>query len=256
MQAALRSQLLEHAARPYRIAGQFNYRWARGKLNGDPIFTALLEQGTLMRSRRVLDLGCGRGLLAAWFLAAEHLAASGSWTATLDVPKGLVFRGVDLHAGACSAGNAALQPLYGSQAQFSYGNMCQAELHGFDTIVVLDALHYIPYAQQDALFDRICGTLPAGGTFITRIGNAGGGWRFRFSRWVDLWVARAQGLHIGDLYCRLPGDWIRALEQRGFEVTSQPMDDGTPFANVLLIAQWRQAASPAGSPVEFPRSDL
>jgi hypothetical protein len=69
-----------------------------------------------------------------------------------------------------------------------------------------------------------------------RIGNASGGWRFRFSQWVDLAVARAQGHRIDPLYCRSQDDWTLALQARGFTVTAQPMSDGTTFANVLLVA--------------------
>ena len=74
MQPALKRHLLDHATAPYRATGTLNYRWARGKLGYDPIFAALIELAVFPDGARVLDLGCGRGLLAAWFLAAERLA--------------------------------------------------------------------------------------------------------------------------------------------------------------------------------------
>ena len=237
MQSALKQQLLEAACQPYRAAGYFHYQWARGKLGHDPVFTSLLEQGTLHRRARVLDLGCGRGLLAAWFLAAEQLAATGQWHADFEVPTGIEFHGVDLHAGACAVGNRALQPHYGGRVSLVSADMRRADLRGFDAITILDVLHYIPFAQQDVLLDQIRASLGPDGMLVTRVGNARGGWGFRFSQWVDLAVTNAQGHWVRSLYCRPLNDWTQALEARGFTVTAQPMSDGTPFANALLVAR-------------------
>ncbi len=237
MQAALKRQLLEVASQPYRAAGNFQYHWVRGKLGRDPVFASLLKQGSLLHRARVLDLGCGRGLLAAWFLAAERLSASGRWPAPFEVPKGLEFCGVDLHADAYATSNRALQSLYGRRVSLVSGDMCRTDLHGFDAITILDVLHYIGFAQQEVLLDQIRSTLGPGGLLIIRVGNGRGGLRFRFSQWVDLAVARAQGDRISTLYCRPLSEWIHALESRGFTVTAQAMSDGTPFANVLLVAR-------------------
>ena len=237
MQSDLKLQLLEAACEPYRVAGSFHYRWARGKLDQDPVFAFLLKQGALHRRTRVLDLGCGRGLLAAWFLAADRLAAANLWRTDFAVPRGLKFHGIDLHAGVCAAGNRALQPHYGQQVSLASGDMCQADLRGFDAITLLDVLHYIPFERQEALLDQIRATLEPGGLLIARVGNAQGGWRFHFSQWVDLAVASVQGHRIACLYCRPHDEWVRALQTRDFTVTSHPMSEGTPFANTLLVAR-------------------
>jgi SAM-dependent methyltransferase len=234
MQAALKQLLLDAASQPFQMTGNFQYRMARGKLSGDPVFAHLLEHGVLNQRSRVLDLGCGRGLLAAWFLAAETLVASGQWRPCFPVPAGITFHGVDLNANACDIGNRALTPLYGPQLALTPGDMCLAELHGYDTITLLDVMHYITFAQQDALLDRVCAALPPGGLLLLRVGDAGSGWRFWFSQWVDLVVARAHGYPLGRLYCRPHTDWVRALQARGLMVTALPMSKGTPFANVLL----------------------
>lgn len=237
MQSDLKLQLLDAACTPYRAVGYFHYHWARNKLRQDPVFAWLLEQGTLNRRNRVLDLGCGRGLLAAWFLAADQLAATGQWPASLEVPTGIRFHGIDLHAGVCAAGNRALRPRFSDRVSLVSGDINDADLCGYDAITLLDVLHYIPFAQQEALLDRIRAALGPGGLLVTRVGNAQGGWRFQFSQWVDLAVAYAQGHRFHSLYCRPLDDWTRALEARGFTVTAQPMSGGTPFANTVLVAR-------------------
>lgn len=237
MQPSLNLQLLDAACTPYRAAGYFHYQWARGKLSHDPVFTWLLEHGTLNRRNRVLDLGCGRGLLAALFLSAEQLAASGQWSASFDVSIGIKFHGIDLDAGCCAAGNRALRPHFGDRVSLTSGDIRDADLRGYDTITLLDVLHYIPFAQQEVLLDRIRAALEPGGLLVTRVGSAQNGWRSRFSQWVDLAVSNAQGHRIHSLYCRPMDDWTRALQARGFTVTAQPMSAGTPFANILLVAR-------------------
>jgi 2-polyprenyl-3-methyl-5-hydroxy-6-metoxy-1,4-benzoquinol methylase len=149
----------------------------------------------------------------------------------------MTFQGVDLDASGCEAGNQALKPRFGERLFLASGDMCRADLRGYDAITILDVLHYIPFAQQDVLLDQIRSALGPSGLLVTRIGNAQGGWRFRVSQWVDLVMANAQGHRIRRMYCRPLNDWIHALQTRGFSVTAQPMSEGTPFANVLLVAR-------------------
>lgn len=238
MQASLKKRLLDLACEPYRPTGHFNYHWACGKLGHDPVFAALLDQALLSDGARVMDLGCGRGLLAAWCLAAEQLAKQGEWPSTLRAPPtGLRFRGVELMAREAQCGNRALQPLYGARVQLEGGDMRQADLRGLDVIAVLDVLHYIPHAEQDQLLDRIRAALGSGGLFIARVGDAGSGWRFKVSQWVDAGISFAQGHRLERMWCRPVSAWTEALVQRGFQVQALPMSHGTPFANVLLLAR-------------------
>lgn len=73
--------LLERAARPYRAAGLHPWLFARGKLGRDPLFAGLLRLGLIPHRARLLDLGCGQGLLTALLLAAEASARDIGWPA-------------------------------------------------------------------------------------------------------------------------------------------------------------------------------
>lgn len=236
MQPNLKKQLVDVACAPYRPTGIANYYWARGKLSHDPIFAALIDEGVFHNNMRVIDLGCGRGLLAAWFLAAEQLADHGEWGPNAP-PRGLRFRGVELMAREADCGNRALQPLYADRVSLSGGDMRTADLAEVDAIAILDVLHYIPYAEQDRLLDHIRAALGTSGVFVTRVGNAGTGMRFAFSQLVDHLVSFAQGHHLARFWCRPLAEWIRVLEGRGFAVRPIPMSMGTPFANVMLVCQ-------------------
>jgi cyclopropane fatty-acyl-phospholipid synthase-like methyltransferase len=237
MHATLRKQLLRQACEPYRKAGRFDHGWAQGKLQHDPIFTALIDLHILPDGARVLDLGCGRGLLAAWFLAAEQLALAGRWLDASRPPRDLQFRGVELMAREADCGNRALQAPFGQRVQLIGGDVRTADLGEADAITMLDVLHYISYAEQDVLLDRIRATLPAGGMFVTRVGDSAGGLSFRISQWVDRCMSFLQGHRLSRMWCRPVDQWTEALARRGFVVDVRPMSAGTPFANVMLIAR-------------------
>ena len=71
---ALRS--IDAASAPYRRVGRFAWHFARGKLGMDPVFRYLLRHGLIRPGARVLDIGCGQGLLASLVHAACSVAAA------------------------------------------------------------------------------------------------------------------------------------------------------------------------------------
>jgi SAM-dependent methyltransferase len=238
--AAFRRRLIDAAAQPYRRAGRFASHWARGKLAGDPAFVHILQHGLLAGCRRILDLGCGQGLLAAWLLAARRLHAAGDWPANWPAPPATgSLRGIELMAADVERARAAL----GADAEFVAADMCEAPFGEADAVVILDVLHYVPVAAQDRVLARIRDALPAGGTLLLRIGDAAGGLPFRISNWVDHVVTFARGHRLSRLHCRPLADWRRTLEGLGFVVDSRPMSAGTPFANVMLIARLSEPAA-------------
>jgi cyclopropane fatty-acyl-phospholipid synthase-like methyltransferase len=237
MHATLKQTLLSRATEPYRPTGHFNFGWARGKLSHDPVFPALIDLALLPDNASVLDIGCGRGLLAAWLLAADAMASEGKWQAREKPPKNLRFRGIELIEREATCGNQALVHLYGDRVHLRAGDMRSATIDSVDVVIILDVLHYVPLTDQDALLDRIRSALPEGGLLILRIGDAASGLRFKISQAVDICMALAQGHRLTRMWCRSLDEWMRALEHRGFAVETHAMSEGTPFANSLLVAR-------------------
>ena len=62
--------LHDAACQPYRRAGHWAWHWARGKLGRDPVFKGMLERGDLPERARVVDIGCGQGLMASLLQAS------------------------------------------------------------------------------------------------------------------------------------------------------------------------------------------
>lgn len=226
--------LVKRAAQPYRTAGLFAWNFAKGKLGNDPVFFGLLEHGLIPNAERLIDLGCGQGLLAAWLLEARALHESGNWPAQWPAaPRIENIWGLELMPNDVDRARTAL----GERAQFAVGDICTADFGKTDVAIILDVLHYINYEAQENVLRRIRASLPVGGTFITRIGDAAGGLPFHYSNWVDRTVFFLRGHRLNRIYCRTKQEWLEVLIRTGFSVEPLPMHRGTPFCNVMLIAK-------------------
>jgi SAM-dependent methyltransferase len=230
----LRQRLVDLASARYRAAGRFAYHFARGKLGLDPMFLGLLERGLVPDKARILDLGCGQGLLAAWLLAARQSYEAGQWPVGWPAPgHPTEIRGVDLLASDIQRAQTAL----GEPARFEQGDMRQVGFGEADVVVIMDVLHYVDIPAQDEVLRRVRAALPANGLFITRVGDAGAGLAFRLSSWVDRTVAFFRGNGLPPTHGRPLREWKQALESLGFRVETADMNGGLPFANVMLVAR-------------------
>jgi len=217
------ARLVEAASAPYRAAGRFAWRFARGKLGGDPVFRHLLQARLIPENARLLDLGCGQGLLASL------LAAAGA-------PRLAAYRGLELMASDVARAHRAL----GGDCGVRRGDIRSAEFGAADAVVILDVLHYMRPRDQDAVLRRARAALSPGGVLLLRVGDAAAGLPFRLGNWVDWTVALVRGHGATRFHCRSVAQWRSALEALGFTVQAEPMSRGTPFANVLLSARLPQ----------------
>jgi SAM-dependent methyltransferase len=214
------ARLVDAASAPYRAAGRFAWHFARGKLRGDPVFRHLLEAGLIPTGARVLDLGCGQGLL-------------GALLAAVPAPRIASYRGIELMARDVERARRAL----GAACGVERGDIREMDLGAADVVVILDVLHYMARDVQDEILRRVRTALAGGGVLLLRVGDAAAGLPFRLSNAVDWLVALARGHGATRFHCRSVAQWRSALEALEFDVQAEPMSRGTPFANVLLRAQ-------------------
>ena len=73
-------------------------------------------------------------------------------------------------------------------------------------------------------------------SLLLRVGDASSRRGFAISQWVDRTVTRVRGHKVSPTWGRPLAEWMALLERLGFGVRSIPMSEGTPFANVLLVA--------------------
>lgn len=230
---AFRSLVREAAAR-YPAGDRFARHFAAGKLGRDPVFRHLLEEGLLKDASRIVDIGCGQGVLAALILAAQERRDAGTWPAAWPAPPQIVdFHGIDIAAKDIDRARAAMGP----RARFTVGDMRAEPFGPADAVVILDVLHYVDYAAQDEVLRRVRAAIGDSGRLLLRVGARSDSLRFRYTEWVDRIVMRVRGHRLERLYCRTIPERLAALEQVGLRARAVPMSEGTGFANVLLVAQ-------------------
>ena len=240
-EAALLASLSGAASAFYRPAGQFAWRFARGKLAGDPAFRALLAQGLLTGRARLLDLGCGQGLLAAWLLAARgaYLREGGPpWPAAWPAPPALAgYTGVEINPHEVRRARQAFARDPGLEFKILHGDIRDVDYGAPDVVVIMDVLHYLDYPAQERVLARVRAALPPDGLLLLRVGNTEAGVSFAFSKAFDRTVALMRRGAWQPLRCRHLEDWRQLLAGHGFRTRTQPMGAGKPFNNTLLVAQ-------------------
>lgn len=229
--------LFDTAVKPYEQAGKFATHFARGKLTGDPVFREILARGLISPHTHVLDIGCGQGLLSAWLMAADTLAGRTEWPPDWKkAPQCVTVKGIELMPLDVVRAKKALIT-HEDRFTFEAGDMCKTPFENAHTVVILDVLHYVPYPAQEDVLQRVFNALTPDGLLILRVGDAAGGLGFKVSNWVDYLVTLARGHGLSQLFCKPVFEWVIQLEKLGFGVKTKPMSQGTPFANVLLLAR-------------------
>ncbi len=233
-------RLIAAASAPYRRTSRFAWIFARNKLAFDPVFRHLLQTGLIPPSARVLDIGCGQGLLASLLHGSAQAAVLGHWPGDwAPAPVATKVTGIEMMPRDVRRASDAL----GEAARFICGDMRHTPFPDSDVVVLLDVMHYIDASAQDDLLVRVRRALPVGGSLLMRVADAGSRRGLFASQAVDRIVAFFRGHRVTPNFCRTQAAWRAPLEALGFEVCSQPMSQGTPFANVLLVARVKLAAT-------------
>lgn len=233
------NQLFTAACSPYRQAGRFAWHFAHGKLSRDPVFKGMLQLGLLPSGHpiKVLDIGCGQGLLSSWLLSAEAQHAKGDWPIGWPAPPVIAHvHGIELMPRDVERAERALQSV-ADRATFEVGNMCTATFAPSDAVVILDVLHYVDFPAQDDVLKKVHACLSPDGVLLLRVGDAAGGLPFKISNWVDNVVTSIRGHKTLPTFCRTIANWQRDITAIGFAVQAIPMNVGTPFANILLVCK-------------------
>ena len=215
-------RLAEAAMTRYAGVSRTAQGMLRGKLRADPMYRELLRLG-VDTAPRLVDLGCGRGLLLSLILAAR---GSGARPA---------LHGIEIDPAAARTAGRAL----GDAATIVQGDLAKEALPPCDVVTLLDVAHYLPVSVQDDLLVRIRAALPPGGRLFVREADAAAGAGFLAVRATERLAAIGRGDVFRRFAYRSAAEWSHRLEAAGFSVATTPMSGGTPFANVLMEARAR-----------------
>ncbi|TWG85974.1 methyltransferase family protein [Cupriavidus gilardii J11] len=242
--------LVAHAAAWYAPAGAFAQRFARFKLHHDPVFAILLAQGLVPARARILDIGCGQGLLPAWLATASDChphSWPGDWPSP---PVPTAYVGIELTPADAERARRALCGRTAWPCEIRTADAREAlhdERAAYDVVVILDVLHYMEFDAQQAVLRDAVRCLAPGGRLILRVGDASAGWRARYSRAVDRIVQWLRAGRATPLYCRPADEWRRLLRGMGLALREIPLPADAHGANVLMVGVLAESTTSHGT---------
>jgi len=167
---------------------------------------------------RILDVGCGFGLFAAYF-GQTHPARR--------------IVGVDPNARRIELARRVAAELALDGHEFSVGDVRDATLTGpFAGAYVLDVMHHIPASDQEAVLARLRDLLAPGGVLLIKDITTEPRFGLFFTEALDrLMVGFREPLAY-----RHHGAWGEMLTRLGFKVRIVRVPDVLPYPHVVIAA--------------------
>ena len=221
------------------------WEFARGKLRGDPLYRDVLLGGWMPSGGRLLDVGCGQGLMLALLAEARRSEIDRPASAGA-LPRFEEMVGVELRPHRAKLARAAL----GEDAVIIESDARAVSVGACRVVLLFDVLHMMPRPDQDALLTALISTLDTGGVILVREADASAGWRFQAVKIGNRLTALASGAWSQAFAFRTVGEWRDCFSRHGLEVEAAPAGAGTPFANHLFRLTARRPVSAASLPRE------
>jgi len=213
---------MQRTIQRYRTAANGDRIYVAMKLHSDPL-TRLLAAlpGDF---GRVLDAAAGRGQfgLFLWELGrCRELFGFDSDARKLAV------------AARAAAGDAS----------FETQDLLEFREREVDTLLLIDVLHYLTLPEQDRLLQRAARCVKEGRIVIREL-DAGHAARSLITRGFE-WIAKVSGYNRGRAgrHYRPAREIVAQLTSAGFSCEVLGASEGTPFANVLIVAAHNSGAS-------------
>ena len=180
------------------------------------------------KTAKVLDVGCGHGLLAM------ELALSEPGRTVLATDHDVARIALAKQAADSGKGIANLQFDVSSGSPVVDGT--------FDAIMMIDFLHYFSPQQQDEMIAKAYAQLPAGGLFLARKVNQQGGLISKLNQLYEK-LATTIGFTQSNtvqakenLSFKSQSGWEAKFAEHGFKVRSEPCSSPI-FADILYVCQ-------------------
>ena len=199
----------------YRSAKIGDRIYVAAKLNGDPL-TRLLA-ALPGEFGRVLDAAAGRGQFGLFLWELGRCGTLAGFDS--DARKvGVAERAAD--------GNAHFETL----------DLLEFREREVDTLLLIDVLHYLPLTEQDELLRRAARCVKRGRIVIREL-DAANAARSAITRGFE-WLAEISGYNRGRAgrHYRPARELVGQLTEAGFSCELLGASQGTPFANVLIVA--------------------
>ena len=168
---------------------------------------------------RILDVGCGFGLFAAYFAQTQ--------------PRRTIV-GIDPDARRVAMARKVAAKLQLDGLEFMAADARDADVRGpFDAAYVLDVMHHVPKDDQRALLARLGDLLAPGGVLVLKDITTEPAFGLRFTEVLDR-------LMVGwdePLAYRQHREWGEMLSSLGFRVRAVRVPDVLPYPHVVIAAR-------------------
>jgi SAM-dependent methyltransferase len=172
----------------------------------------------LVDEGRILDVGCGFGLFAAYFGQTHR-------TRTIV--------GVDPNARRVALARTVAERLDLPRHEFHVGDIRSAAITGkFDAAYVLDVMHHIPRDAQRGVLERLRDLLAPGGTLLIKDITTEPRYELLFTELLD----RVMVGWDEELAYRHHKEWGAMLAELGFKVRIVRVPDVLPYPHVVIAA--------------------
>lgn len=167
---------------------------------------------------RILDVGCGFGLFAAYF-GQTH-------------PRREIV-GIDPNARRIAMAERVARSLDLKRHRFIAGDVRDAKLEGpFDAVYMLDVMHHIPAEAQRGVLERIYDVLAPGGVLLLKDITTEPHYQLVFTELLD----RAMVGWNEPLAYRHHRAWGELLTEIGFRTRMVRVPDVLPYPHVVISA--------------------
>ena len=210
--------LFDHAPKRDRLH-------VRGRFRTCPV--ALIDE-EVPRRGRVLEIGCGHGLISAYLALS-----SGDRQVT----------GIDIDPRKIAVASHALSHLDHSSAHLEFHHVAPGELPDgpWEVIVIVDVLYLLDRSAEFALLDACVERLSEHGVLVVKETDIVPRWKHRVANAQEIVATKILRITAGSSLSFTPiADIAAHLRSRGLEVTSRRVDKGYLHPHALLVAQHRE----------------
>jgi 2-polyprenyl-3-methyl-5-hydroxy-6-metoxy-1,4-benzoquinol methylase len=207
--------LFDHAPRRDRLH-------VRGRFRTCPV--ALID-AEVPRRGRVLEVGCGHGLVSAYM--------------ALSSPERSVT-GIDIDARKIAVATHAASHVDHSSTHLEFDQVAAGEMPDgrWDAIVIVDVLYLLDRPAEFALLDDCVGRLADDGVLVLKETDVVPRWKHRLARAQEVVATKILRITAGSSLSFTPiADIVEHLEKRGLSVTARRVDKGYLHPHCLVIAR-------------------
>lgn len=211
-------EIIEKTYRLYKKSGFLTKAYIRIKFRIHPL---LKLESYVPREGRILDLGCGIGILS-------NLMQLTSPDRNID---GIDIDRDKIHLAQSTLGDRR-------NLSFNLNSIQNMSGVGYDTVIISDILYLIPFAQQEEILKRYFNELPSGGLLLIKEVDKRPLWKYVFNLLQERLAVNILKLTKGGrFFFRSSLEYKKLLSSIGYKIEILPLGQGFAYPHIVYICR-------------------